>query len=47
MGAEALTVIIYSCPDCDGDGDLTDEGFELWCPACDRTVSFAQFTGDA
>jgi hypothetical protein len=44
MGRAAVAVI-YSCPDC--DGDLIDEGFELYCPACERTLSFAQFTGDA
>lgn len=32
-------MIIYSCPDC--DGDLVDEGFALWCPACQRTVPYA------
>jgi Zn finger protein HypA/HybF involved in hydrogenase expression len=35
--------VIYSCPDC--DGDLTEEGFGLWCPACETTVPYAQLTG--
>lgn len=35
---------VYTCPDC--GGDLTDEGFNLWCPACQQSISFAQAIGD-
>ena len=30
--------VIYSCPDC--DGDLEEDAFDLWCPACEVSVSF-------
>jgi hypothetical protein len=34
--------VIYACPNLDCDGDLEEDGFELWCPRCKQTVPYAQ-----
>ena len=36
--------VIYSCPGC--EGDLEEDAFELWCPACEATVSLADLHVD-
>ncbi len=36
--------VIYSCAVC--GGDLEDEAFGLYCPACERTVSPAEIMND-
>jgi hypothetical protein len=36
--------IIYSCPDC--QGDLDDDGYDLWCPSCQRSVPWYLVAGD-
>ena len=35
--------VIYACPDC--CGDLEEDGYDLWCPACERTVPAAMVSG--
>ena len=35
--------IIYACPDC--FGDLEEDGYDLWCPACQRTIPAAMIDG--
>jgi predicted amidophosphoribosyltransferase len=36
--------LIWPCPDC--QGDLDDEGFSLYCPACERPVPYDIMTPD-
>ena len=30
--------VIYACPDC--DGDLEQDTYDLFCPACETAVSY-------
>ena len=36
--------VIYACPDC--EGDLEEDGLELWCPGCERAASAADMHVD-
>jgi hypothetical protein len=36
--------LVWSCPDC--WTDLEDEGWNLYCPQCDRSVSWMEFAAD-
>jgi hypothetical protein len=36
--------LIYTCPDC--DGDLDEDAFAMWCPACERSVPYALLRDD-
>jgi hypothetical protein len=36
--------LIWSCPDC--WTDLEDNYWDLWCPECERAISWMEFAAD-